>query len=37
VRSFVQHFREEFQHHIDHKQCLVGAHSAAAGKKVAAA
>ncbi len=23
VRSFVRHFRDEFQHHIDHKQCLV--------------
>jgi NADH-quinone oxidoreductase subunit F len=25
VRSFVQHFRDEFQYHIDHKRCLVGA------------
>ena len=23
VKSFVGHFRSEFQHHIDHKQCLV--------------
>jgi NADH-quinone oxidoreductase subunit F len=23
VKSFVRHFRDEFQHHIDHKQCLV--------------
>jgi NADH-quinone oxidoreductase subunit F len=23
VKSFVKHFRSEFQHHIDHKQCLV--------------
>jgi len=23
VRSFVKHFRDEFLHHIDHKQCLV--------------
>src|SRR3954467_4618706 len=23
VKSFVGHFRAEFQHHIDHKQCLV--------------
>ena len=23
VKSFVGHFRDEFQHHIDHKQCLV--------------
>jgi len=24
VMSFVKHFREEFQHHIDHGTCLVG-------------
>jgi NADH-quinone oxidoreductase subunit F len=24
VKSFIQHFRDEFQHHIDHKRCLVG-------------
>jgi NADH-quinone oxidoreductase subunit F len=24
VRSFVTHFRAEFEHHIQHKQCLVG-------------
>lgn len=23
VRSFIQHFRDEFQHHIDHGNCLV--------------
>ena len=23
VKSFIKHFRGEFQHHIDHKQCLV--------------
>jgi len=23
VKSFVKHFRAEFQHHIDHKKCLV--------------
>jgi NADH-quinone oxidoreductase subunit F len=23
VKSFVRHFRDEFQHHIDHKKCLV--------------
>ena len=23
VRSFVKHFRDEFLHHIDHKQCVV--------------
>ena len=27
VKSFVRHFRDEFQHHIDHKQCLVPAYS----------
>jgi NADH-quinone oxidoreductase subunit F len=24
VRAFIKHFRDEFQHHIDHKRCLVG-------------
>jgi len=37
VKSFVQHFRAEFQYHIDHKQCMAGAHGASAGRKVAAA
>jgi NADH-quinone oxidoreductase subunit F len=23
VKSFIQHFRDEFQYHIDHKKCLV--------------
>ena len=23
VRAFIKHYRREFQHHIDHKQCLV--------------
>ena len=23
VKSFVKHFRAEFQHHIDHKRCVV--------------
>ena len=23
VKSFIHHFRDEFQHHIDHKRCLV--------------
>jgi NADH-quinone oxidoreductase subunit F len=23
VRAFIQHFRAEFQHHIDHQKCLV--------------
>ncbi|HYT86167.1 MAG TPA: NADH-ubiquinone oxidoreductase-F iron-sulfur binding region domain-containing protein, partial [Burkholderiales bacterium] len=25
VKSFIQHFRDEFQYHIDHKRCLVTA------------
>lgn len=25
VQSFIKHFREEFQYHIDHKRCLVEA------------
>jgi NADH-quinone oxidoreductase subunit F len=24
VKSFIQHFRAEFEHHIQHKRCLVG-------------
>ena len=24
VTSFLQHFRDEFQYHIDHKKCMVG-------------
>jgi NADH-quinone oxidoreductase subunit F len=24
VKSFIQHFRAEFEHHIHHKRCLVG-------------
>jgi NADH-quinone oxidoreductase subunit F len=23
VRAFVKHFRDEFQHHIDHGRCVV--------------
>jgi hypothetical protein len=23
VKSFILHFRDEFQHHIDHKRCVV--------------
>jgi len=23
VKSFIKHFRSEFEHHIDHKRCLV--------------
>jgi len=26
VRAFLKHYRSEFQHHIDHKQCLVPAY-----------
>jgi NADH-quinone oxidoreductase subunit F len=28
VKSFIQHFRSEFEHHIRHKRCLVGAPAA---------
>jgi len=24
VESFIQHYRDEFQYHIDHKKCMVG-------------
>jgi NADH-quinone oxidoreductase subunit F len=24
VISFIKHFRDEFQYHIEHKRCLVG-------------
>ena len=24
VQSFVKHYRDEFQYHIDHKKCMVG-------------
>ena len=23
VRAFLKHFRDEFQHHIDHQRCVV--------------
>jgi NADH-quinone oxidoreductase subunit F len=23
VKSFIKHFREEFEYHIEHKRCLV--------------
>jgi NADH-quinone oxidoreductase subunit F len=23
VKSFIKHFRSEFQHHIDNKECIV--------------
>jgi len=34
VKSFIQHFRQEFQYHIDHRRCLpstVGGYSTAPG------
>jgi NADH-quinone oxidoreductase subunit F len=36
VRAFVQHYRDEFQYHIDHKNCLVGGHSVRPVERVAA-
>jgi NADH-quinone oxidoreductase subunit F len=30
VRAFLKHYRDEFQHHIDHKICLVDAVAKAA-------
>jgi NADH-quinone oxidoreductase subunit F len=30
VRSFIKQFRDEFQYHIDHKHCMVGAKQQAA-------
>ena len=27
VKSFITHFRDEFQHHIEHKECLVPAYA----------
>jgi NADH-quinone oxidoreductase subunit F len=24
VKSFIKHFRDEFEYHIEHKRCLVG-------------
>jgi NADH-quinone oxidoreductase subunit F len=30
VRSFIKQFRDEFQYHIDHKNCMVGAKQQAA-------
>jgi NADH-quinone oxidoreductase subunit F len=23
VRSFIKHFRSEFEHHVEHRQCTV--------------
>jgi NADH-quinone oxidoreductase subunit F len=28
VASFIKHFRDEFQYHIDHQRCLVGSAAA---------
>ena len=27
VQSFLKHYRDEFQYHIDHGKCLVGGRS----------
>ncbi|MCC6474520.1 MAG: NADH-quinone oxidoreductase subunit NuoF [Burkholderiales bacterium] len=35
VKSFIQHFREEFAHHIEHKRCMVGERGAARDKAAA--
>lgn len=35
VRAFVQRYRDEFQYHIDHKHCQVGAHQAHAAESEA--
>ena len=38
VRSFVKHFRAEFEYHVTHKNCMPGTSShRAAGSKGAAA
>ena len=29
VQGMLKHFRDEFVHHIEHKQCMVGAHAPA--------
>jgi NADH-quinone oxidoreductase subunit F len=36
VKSFITHFRDEFQHHIDHRRCLVGPGAAAAPHRAVA-
>jgi NADH-quinone oxidoreductase subunit F len=36
VRAFVKTFRAEFEHHIQHKRCLVGSGSVVAPERVAA-
>ena len=27
VKSFIRHFRQEFEHHIEHRRCLPGTHA----------
>jgi NADH-quinone oxidoreductase subunit F len=36
VKSFIQHFRAEFEHHIEHKRCLVGGPAQAARARAVA-
>jgi NADH-quinone oxidoreductase subunit F len=36
VKSFLKHFRPEFEYHVEHKRCLVGAPQAGARAEVAA-
>ena len=36
VKSFIQHFKGEFEHHIEHKRCLVGASARAVLEHAAA-
>jgi NADH-quinone oxidoreductase subunit F len=36
VKSFIQHFRAEFEHHIHHKRCLVGGRAGADAERAAA-
>jgi NADH-quinone oxidoreductase subunit F len=36
VKSFIQHFRDEFEYHIHHKHCRVGGRTAAPLERVAA-
>ncbi|MEK7361645.1 MAG: NADH-ubiquinone oxidoreductase-F iron-sulfur binding region domain-containing protein, partial [Pseudomonadota bacterium] len=34
VRSFIKHFRSEFEYHIEHKQCLVSPEVQREGSKI---
>ncbi|MFN0299179.1 MAG: NADH-quinone oxidoreductase subunit NuoF [Burkholderiales bacterium] len=36
VKSFIQHFRSEFEYHIEHKHCLVGPNAKPVVQRVAA-